>query len=87
MAECANSSLTKLSVNVHGSLGGYVADVGCTSHLWFKSHSVGVVNYVHAIRESFLLQKRPTIWYSWQCTPWCLIIQGKWGGDVDSNIW
>ena len=38
----------------HSSLGGHIANVSCTSHSCFKSHSVGVMNWDHAARERFL---------------------------------
>lgn len=52
LTEYANSSLQNLFVDTHGSLGGQVANVGSTSHLCFKSYSVGVVNWIYTIPES-----------------------------------
>lgn len=36
IAECVNSRLPYLSVDVYGNLRGDIADKGYTSHLWFN---------------------------------------------------
>ena len=41
----------------HGSFGGHIANVSCTSHSCFESRSGGVMNWDHTVRESFLPRK------------------------------